>query len=102
VNQLHTTFVNPDGQPTNTLLESAVQSPVNHKHYTGENDVVTLAGILGFKLIQNHPYGDGNKRTALLSVQTFLNISGKTLEGTDTAGNAQLADAHVAVATGRI
>jgi hypothetical protein len=40
VNQLHTIFIDLGGQPNDALLESAVQSPVNHKLYTGENDVM--------------------------------------------------------------
>jgi hypothetical protein len=40
VNQLHIIFIDLGSQPNDALLESAVQSPVNHKLYTGESDVM--------------------------------------------------------------
>ena len=33
-------------------------------------------------LIKNHPFVDGNKRTAFLALMRFLNINGYTLDAT--------------------
>ncbi|KAF5121839.1 hypothetical protein E5D57_012309 [Metarhizium anisopliae] len=85
------------------MLESAIDSPMNHKNY-GQTDLFQLAGILAEKVILNHPYKDGNKRTALFAADMFLKINGyqlqkKPLENDDTALNQGLTDAHVLVAT---
>ncbi|KAJ6444786.1 acetyltransferase (GNAT) family domain-containing protein [Purpureocillium lavendulum] len=87
------------------LLESAVFSPVNHERY-GQDDVFQLAGVLAEKIILNHPYQDGNKRTALFAADAFLKANGYILQtkphGQDDAElDDHLADAHVHVATRR-
>lgn len=38
--------------------------------------VVEKAASLGFSLIQNHPFVDGNKRTAHATLETFLVLNG--------------------------
>ncbi|KAM4056027.1 fic/DOC family protein [Hirsutella rhossiliensis] len=85
------------------MLESAISSPMNHKHY-GQTDIFQLAGVLAQKVILNHPYQDGNKRTALFAADMFLKINGYQLQKEpmaeeDTELNNGLADAHVLVAT---
>lgn len=87
------------------LLESAIFSPVNHERY-GQTDVFQLAAVLAEKIILNHPYQDGNKRTALFAADAFLKVNGYILQtrprGVDDAElNDRLADAHVHVATKR-
>lgn len=64
------------------MLESALASPRNHALYSGA-DLLEQAAYLGNALAQNHPFQDGNKRTAGLSVQTFLNYNGITLTCSD-------------------
>ncbi|KID59689.1 DOC family protein, partial [Metarhizium hybridum] len=61
------------------MLESAIDSPMNHKNY-GQTDLFQLAGILAEKVILNHPYQDGNKRTALFAADMFLKINGYQLQ----------------------
>lgn len=63
------------------LLESAVTSPENQQHYGGVNDLAELAAILSTKLIKNHAFGNGNKRTALLAANMFLTRHGMALQG---------------------
>ena len=46
--RLHRRYINPTGKATVALLESAMQSPVNHKHYTREDDVTHIRGHLNF------------------------------------------------------
>jgi death-on-curing protein len=67
------------------VLESAVASPANRYHYGRERDIVTLAVGLLFSLARNHPFEQGNKRTAFVSALTFLEINGFTLALSNTA-----------------
>ena len=56
-------------------LEAAVFRP-RSGYYA---DVVAEAGALWESLSQNHPFIDGNKRTAFASMYTFLAINGVSL-----------------------
>jgi len=65
------------------LLTSALDRPRNHWHY-GEDDMVTLAAILLLGIGQNHPFEQGNKRTAFLAAGLFLEINGYRFEVDDS------------------
>lgn len=56
------------------MLESAINSPMNHKYY-GQTDLFQLAGVLAEKIIFDHLYQDGNKRTALYVADMFLKMN---------------------------
>jgi death-on-curing protein len=56
------------------MLESALDRPRNKWTY-GETDIAALAAAYGFGIAKNHPFVDGNKRAALLSIVTFLGIN---------------------------
>jgi death on curing protein len=58
-----------------SLLESAVARPIHHYTY-GEEDVFNLATTLIFGIARNHPFAQGNKRTAFLSAVLFLERNG--------------------------
>lgn len=60
------------------LLESALARPVN-THGHGEADFCTLAANYSFGIVRNHPYVDGNKRTAFLAAYVFLRMNGLEL-----------------------
>jgi death-on-curing protein len=60
------------------LLDSALARPVNLALYT-QPDVASLAASYGVGLAKNHPFIDGNKRAAFLSVGLFLAINGYSL-----------------------
>lgn len=82
------------------MLDSAVGSPINVKLYTQEENVFQLAANLAEKIMKNHAYQDGNRRTALLAADMFLKINGYRLQKTpmaEDAVNQAIADAHVAV-----
>jgi death-on-curing protein len=64
------------------LLESALARPQNLVAY-GEPDIVALAASLGFGIARNHPFVDGNKRTAYVAVETFLLLNGILLTASD-------------------
>jgi death-on-curing protein len=72
-------FGGPDGIRDLGLLESALARPVNKFTY-GETSVAALAAAYGFGIAQNHPFIDGNKRTALASVIVFLGLNGLALD----------------------
>lgn len=57
------------------LLASAIDRPRNLAAY-GDPDLASLAVSLGYGLARNHPFVDGNKRTAFVSVETFLLLNG--------------------------
>ncbi len=62
------------------LLDSAVAQPF--ASFGGEDLYPTLAekaAALGFSLVQNHPFHDGNKRTALAAMVMFLGRNGQRM-----------------------
>lgn len=65
------------------LLESALARPKNVEAYEPEADIARLAASYGFGIAKNHPFIDGNKRTALVATRTFLILNGITLEATE-------------------
>ena len=65
------------------LLDSALARPLNIVAY-GEPDVAHLAAAYGFGLAKNHPFIDGNKRTAFLAVGLFLRLNGQRLVASQT------------------
>jgi len=75
---------------------------MNVKYYEQVDDVFKLAANLSEKIIKNHAFQDGNKRTALVAADMFLKINGYRLQetplGQDSANN-DLAAAHNAVCT---
>jgi death-on-curing protein len=72
------------------LLHSALERPFNHWHYGGEDDMVTLTAVLLLGIAQNHPFEQGNKRTALLSALEFLEDNGYRFEIDDYVYLAEL------------
>lgn len=77
------------------LLESALSRPPNLAHY-GEPDVFDLAASYGVGLAKNHPFVDGNKRAAFLSIGLFLFLNGWRL----TASQASATLTMLTVAAG--
>jgi death-on-curing protein len=67
-------FGGPDGVRDLGLLESALARPIN-KYAYGESDLAALAAAYGFGIAKNHPFVDGNKRTALASMIVFLGLN---------------------------
>lgn len=61
------------------LLDSALARPENLLAY-GEPDIPALADCYAFRLAKNHPFVDGNKRTAFLAIGLFLHLNGLSLE----------------------
>jgi death-on-curing protein len=66
------------------LLESALAKP-HHLVSYGEPDAADLAAAYGFGLARNHPFIDGNKRTAFVAVELFLLLNGWALTADDAS-----------------
>lgn len=64
------------------MLASALARPEQLAHY-GKPDAADLAAAYGFGLARNHPFVDGNKRTAFVAVELFLALNGYDLVATD-------------------
>lgn len=60
------------------LLESAMARPIN-KHAYGETDLCALAASYAFGIARNHPFADGNKRTAWVMARLFLRLNDVTI-----------------------
>lgn len=63
------------------LLDSALAQP--KASFGGEyvhKDIFEMAAVYGFHICQNHPFYDGNKRTALIAMYTFLYVNGYRLK----------------------
>lgn len=65
------------GMRDETLLESALARPMQlHAYGEPAPDLADLAASLAYGLAKNHPFLDGNKRTAFVACRTFLKLNG--------------------------
>lgn len=81
------------------LLESAMYAPF--QSFDGEAlypSIQRKAAKLGFGLIQNHPFIDGNKRLGIHAMLIFLAINGVFL----TYSQSELVQVGLALASGKI
>ena len=60
------------------LFDSALARPRQLAHY-GEPDIADLAAAYAHGLVRNHPFIDGNKRTAFVAAQLFLRMNGQRI-----------------------
>ena len=79
------------------LFESALARPLHLAHY-GEPDAAELAAAYGCGNARNHPFVDGNKRTAFVAVELFLLLNGQEL----MADDADCVTTMLAVAAGQL
>ena len=72
------------GVRDDSLLDSALARP-QQLHAYGEPppDLAALAASLAFGLARNHPFVDGNKRTAAVACETFVMLNGAELDADD-------------------
>ena len=69
-----------DGLRDGGLLDSALARPRNLLSYSETApDLAALAASYAFGITQNHPFLDGNKRTAFVVCRTFLLLNGRDL-----------------------
>ena len=63
------------------LLSSAMARPKNLLAYSKPRpDLAALAAAYAYGIARDHPFVDGNKRTALVAARTFLLLNGVNLE----------------------
>ncbi len=86
-----------DGIRDSGMLDSAMARPQNLAQY-GDPDAAALAAAYAFGIARNHPFTDGNKRTAAVVSETFLMLNGYALGATD----AEVVVAFVALAAGEL
>jgi len=67
------------------LLDSALSRPQNRFGYDPASDLPSLAAAYAFGLARNHPFVDGNKRTAYVAAEVFLDLNGMTVTASDEA-----------------
>lgn len=79
------------------LFESALARPRNLALY-GAPDAADLAASYGCGIARNHPFIDGNKRTAFVAVELFLALNGQSL----VADDAECVLTMLAVASGTL
>lgn len=68
----------PAGVRDAGMLGSALARPVNQWAY-GKDDLCALAAAYAFGIARNHPFADGNKRTAWVAARLFLRKNGVAL-----------------------
>jgi len=73
----------PVGIRDQTLLESALGKPLNLLAFGESPDICALAASYAFGLARNHPFVDGNKRTAFVVCELFLALNGLELIASD-------------------
>lgn len=70
-------FGGADGMRDQALLESAVYRPKKKFFYHKPPvELFNLAAAYGYGIAKNHPFIDGNKRTAYASCRLFLQLNG--------------------------
>jgi death on curing protein len=72
------------GPRDSALLDSALARPRNAAAYA-DADLPALAAAYAYGIARNHPFLDGNKRTALVVSELFLELNGSTLRADDAA-----------------
>ena len=81
------------------LLESALARPQQLYAYGDPApDLADLAASLAHGLARNHPFIDGNKRTAAVACETFIARNGADLEADDL----ELYPIYLALAEGKL
>lgn len=82
-NQLLARFGGLEGIRDEGLLESALYRPVQKFQYEPKSTLPELAASYSYGIARNHPFFDGNKRSALLAAIVFLEINGMKFHATE-------------------
>jgi death-on-curing protein len=72
------------------LLESAVLRPRNKHYYEQLEDIIDLAAEYAVAISGNHPFFDGNKRTALHAMAVFLELNGLSLQAPEVEATSAM------------
>ncbi len=71
-------------------LGSAVERPKTLEYYAGETSVPVLGAALAWAILRNHPFSDGNKRTAFAGLTVFLELNGYRLNCSEVEETAMI------------
>ena len=86
-----------EGIRDESLLESALARPLQRYSYGDPPpDIAELAAVLAFGIAKNHPFVDGNKRTAAVLCELFIELNGLRL----LADDAGMLDVFLRLAAG--
>ena len=80
------------------LLESALARPRQRWTYEDGLALADLAAAYGFGIAKNHPFVDGNKRTAFMVLFSFLYVNGTHLR----APEPEAVEVMLGVASGEL
>ncbi|MDI6692115.1 MAG: type II toxin-antitoxin system death-on-curing family toxin [Anaerosomatales bacterium] len=97
----HDTIATHGGLPgfrDESALESALTRPRHRFAYGETADVAELGAAYGYSIARNHPYVDGNKRTAFLAMVVFVELNGLRFKATE----ADVVDVMLRLAAGEI
>lgn len=81
----------PSGIRDEGLLASALARPRNSA-LNESSDAASLAASYAFGIARNHPFVDGNKRTAFVAMEVFLDLNGFELDISDEAAVLNMLD----------
>ena len=73
------------------LLESALARPLNRAGYR-DPDIAELAAVYAIGICKNHPFVDGNKRSAYVALETFLALNGMAFPASDAESIVAMQD----------
>ncbi len=79
------------------LLESALSRPLHLALYNNA-EVMELTAAYAFGIARNHPFVDGNKRTAFIVAVTFLFLNGYVI----TASEKEVVETFLHLAAGEL
>ncbi|PKQ14928.1 MAG: type II toxin-antitoxin system death-on-curing family toxin [Actinobacteria bacterium HGW-Actinobacteria-7] len=66
------------------LLESALERPKQAFAHGSGVDIAALAAAYAYGIARNHPYHDGNKRIAFMTMAVFAELNGYEFEVAET------------------
>ena len=91
-------FGGAEGLRDQGLLESALARPQQLFHYGDSPGIPRLAAAYAFGIARNHPFLDGNKRTAFMAAAVFMEDNGWAVE----LGQVDVVLKILALATGEL
>lgn len=79
-------------------LEAALARPLQRRAYHADADLAELSAAYGHGLASGHPFHDGNKRIAFVTMAVFLELNGVELK----ADEAEVVTMMLALASGEM
>jgi|SRR5215211_1268684 len=101
--ELYNRVVKQSGGSVGILNLGSLESAVAQPRMTFNNEelyptIVDKASALGYSIIQNHPFIDGNKRAGHAALETFLMINGHEI----SASEDEQVEIVLGVASGKV